>query len=180
MQKDMFMKSYSFNFPFLSFWYLPHALTQAGPVHKTPITIVTSGIVVRGTYNTFVASAPINARENPEEEKEVPNTPSLSSDAAKIKLRSQLAQAHSLGYTVTCTNCSSHPRGKHHAYRVEKALVTTRLSASSFFFRSSAEASSISSWAMASERADSIFSFWPRLRRMAVVGSETISSTREM
>jgi hypothetical protein len=65
-------------------------------------------------------------------------------------------------------------------YRVEKALVTTRLRASSFFFRSSAGASSISSWAMASLRADSIFSFWPRFNLMEVMGSETISSTREM
>jgi hypothetical protein len=102
-------------FSLLSYWYLSHALPQAGPVHETSITIVTSGIVMRGTYNTFVASAPINARENPEEEKEDPNTPSLSLDAAKIKLRSQLAQPHSLGYTVTCANLSHHPRGKHHA-----------------------------------------------------------------
>src|SRR5690242_12778497 len=36
-----------------------------------------------------------------------------------------------------------------HVYRVEKALVTTRLRASSFFLRSSAVESSTSSWAMA-------------------------------
>ena len=40
--------------------------------------------------------------------------------------------------------------------------------------------SSTSSWAMASLRADSIFSFWPRLSLRDSVGSETISSTREM
>jgi hypothetical protein len=65
-------------------------------------------------------------------------------------------------------------------YRVAKALVTTRLSASSFFFSSSAFVSSISSWPIASLSAVSIFSLCPRLSLREVVGSEIISSTREM
>ena len=65
-------------------------------------------------------------------------------------------------------------------YREDMALVTSLLSASSFFLRSSDDESSISSWPMASLSACSIFSFWPRLSLSESVGSETISSTREM
>ena len=66
------------------------------------------------------------------------------------------------------------------AYRVAMALVTSLFSASSFFLSSSDAESSISSWPMASLRADSIFSFVPRFNLRDIVGSETISSTREM
>lgn len=65
-------------------------------------------------------------------------------------------------------------------YRVDMALVTMRLRASSFFLKSSAPESSISSCAMASLNALSIFSFWPRFMRMLVPGSLMISSTRLM
>ena len=64
--------------------------------------------------------------------------------------------------------------------RVDMAFVTSLFRASSFFFRSSELLSSISSCAMASLRADSIFSFVPRLSLRDIVGSEVISSTREM
>jgi hypothetical protein len=60
------------------------------------------------------------------------------------------------------------------------ALVTSLLRASSFFLRSSADESSISSWPMASLSDCSILSFWPRLSLSDSVGSEMISSTREM
>jgi hypothetical protein len=60
------------------------------------------------------------------------------------------------------------------------ALVTSLLRASSFFLRSSADESSSSSWPMASLSDCSIFSFWPRLSLSERVGSEMISSTREM
>lgn len=65
-------------------------------------------------------------------------------------------------------------------YREDMALVTRRLRASSCFLRSSAEASVISSLAMASETCCSILSFWPRLSFSDSVGSEMISSTRPM
>ena len=64
--------------------------------------------------------------------------------------------------------------------RVDIALVTSLFRASSFFFRSSEFESSISSCAMASLSAVSIFSFVLPLSLRDIVGSEVISSTREM
>lgn len=60
------------------------------------------------------------------------------------------------------------------------ALVTSRFNANSFFLRSSELESSTSNCAMASLNAVSIFSFDPRFNFKDMVGSDTISSTREM
>ena len=71
-------------------------------------------------------------------------------------------------------------QGEYIVYRVDMAFVTSRFSASSFFFRSSDAESSISNWAIASLSAVSILSFVPRFSFKDIVGSDTISSTREM
>ena len=68
------------------------------------------------------------------------------------------------------------PCGKN--YRVAMAFVINRFNASSFFFNSSGDESSISSCAIASLTAVSIFSLLPRFILMAMPGSLIMSSTR--
>jgi hypothetical protein len=58
-----------------------------------------------GTYNTFVASAPINARKHPEEERKDPNTPSLFVRCRKDETPFAACTASQWG--VYCRLCQS-------------------------------------------------------------------------